>query len=594
LVRILELDGPNLDSSKNGILVATFTIKAQVLLPWGTTFSNPFRQTGIVLRDLNGVGMEYMLNPLEFACNFTINNPNTSSENFSWEFIVDNQNAFTSATSLQLATCTALSSGTASQTNPVATNPSFGDSAFDSMTIDNVNYPEALGGSLKGTKSGPAGAVSLGFGYNLGSSGINLSTYDRIRIWFRCDQVGQNYYAVLISDTSGRRRWWNFPLQAANAWMNVEVAIASYSNQDSGFSISAVQYVGAHVQTASSAPSSINVWIGDLRAEVGYINHCFDTSAWTAQNGSGLAFANDTTISKSSPQLASYSPENWNASMKCAGTSASDGFLGAYYTMSSSAWNFSSYDFLVLWVRADFGGNPSGSIYISMGDTTFTNYYQWRYASLLANQFYRLSIPLRNTATQGGSPALGSMAALLIQAIGANSVASNFWVTEIAADIGDWVNLEMMIPDNVSQSIIPSENAIQVASWNGSSYSIYEYSDALGGSGANNVYNLFGLDGIAFGNIYSGQNNGICVPNTINQTSMINTHVSSGNGNVQLQPIWGTNTRFVIQLKMPPATSDSNTGSYPSDDIAGFQAINKARLRLIVNVSNENTTYIGN
>lgn len=70
-VRISKLTGPTVDSSK-GPLIATFSLEAIALLPWGTTLLNPYSTTGVVLRDLSGVGHENVLNPLSMNCNYTL------------------------------------------------------------------------------------------------------------------------------------------------------------------------------------------------------------------------------------------------------------------------------------------------------------------------------------------------------------------------------------------------------------------------------------------------------------------------------------------------------------------------------------------
>lgn len=593
LVRIIELDGPNLDASK-GILTADFTLKAAMLLPWGTTFTNPFHQTGIVLRDLNGQGIEYMLNPLEMNCNFQINNPNTSSESFSWEFILDNQSAFTNATSLQLAPCTSLNSGPASQSNPVATNnPASIAHAFDSIAIDTSNYPESLGGSLEGTKANPT-TTDYGLGYDFGTTGLNLSSFDRLRLWFRCDQSGMTNYVFFIIDASGNYRQWVFSLQAANTWINLEFAIAIYTTQSGSVSLNSIQYVGAYA-TVSGSPSSIHIWLGDIRAEIGYINHCFDTNV-TAGYGTGMTLSNDITVYKQSPQLTSYTTENWKSSLRNSGTSSGSGAIGVNFQLPIGGWNLSNYDFLVLWARSDFGGGSSnGSFTIYLITAAGTSYYTFAYTSLYPNEWYRLVLPLRSPNSTTGSPNLGNITEIdVISNCLANTV-TNIWISEITTDVGNWINLESLIPDNVNQSINPSKNVIQISSWTGSSYEVFQYSDALGGSGANNGNNPYCLNGTSVSSYYSGQNNGIYVPGTVNSSANLNTNVNTGNGlTLTYQPLWGTNNRLAFQIKLPPATSDSVSGNLPSNDLSGFQAVSKVRLKILIYCSNEDTTYVGN
>jgi hypothetical protein len=56
---------------------------------------------------------------------------------------------------------------------------------------------------------------------------------------------------------------------------------------------------------------------------------------------------------------------------------------------------------------------------------------------------------------------------------------------------------------------------------------------------------------------------------------------------------YGCNFRFALSLKMPPATSDSNSGNLPSDDLSEPMAINKVRLKVQIHIANEDTNYAG-
>ena len=56
---------------------------------------------------------------------------------------------------------------------------------------------------------------------------------------------------------------------------------------------------------------------------------------------------------------------------------------------------------------------------------------------------------------------------------------------------------------------------------------------------------------------------------------------------------YGCSNRLGIAIKMPPASSDSATGNVPSNDLTGFQGINKVRLKVVISVSNEDTSYPG-
>src|SRR5271165_4795066 len=97
LSRIQQLQGPNISPDTNGIYTADYHITAFILIPWGTVVGNPWREAGINFRDLSGFVKDYALNPLSSNCNFTFSNTNTASETFAFEFIIDNQNLYSSA-----------------------------------------------------------------------------------------------------------------------------------------------------------------------------------------------------------------------------------------------------------------------------------------------------------------------------------------------------------------------------------------------------------------------------------------------------------------------------------------------------------------
>src|SRR5579875_240019 len=568
-VRIIKLQGPTLDAT-HGFLTAKFVIDANILPPWGTTHGNPWKDTGIYYRDLNNVGREYAINPLMNHCNFTIDNTNKF---FSWEFIVDNQNAFTDATSVQESSCDSLGSGTASPTNPIATNAPFSDASFDSLSIDNTNYKEGLG-SLKGSKSSPSASTEYGLGYDFGSSGMDISSYDRLRMWYRCDHASLGYYQLVIRDINGHIRWWQFNLQAANTWMNIEVALGSYAGQSgTAPDLTKIRYIGADVQTGSSPPTSVNVWIDDIRLEIGYVNHCEDTSRWTQWYGSGT-FSNDTSIFKEG-----------NSSLKLSG-STNAGAVGFTYALPIAAWNFTSptaYDFLLFWFRSDFGGNSSGTFQVYLEPPGGGSDFQWNY-TLNANQWYRLVVPLRNPAATAGTVNLDNMGSIQFETIGATAT-TNIWLDEICLDVGRWTYLEFHLPDNVSQS--QGENAIQVASWNGSAYNDQSSLDAFGNGAGGTPYSF--LDGETANQLYSGWWFS-WPPGTVGST----VSGPNGNGNLTYTQTYGCNERLAYAIKLPPATSDSASGNYPSNDLTGFQALNKVRLKIQVYYSNEDTTYAGN
>ncbi|MHB8565719.1 MAG: hypothetical protein ACYC7D_05325 [Nitrososphaerales archaeon] len=584
--KIAKLQGPTLDVDSTGIYAAKFTVEFWPVLPWGTTLFNPWKSQGFKMRDIDGVGSEYMLDPTQMHCNYTIDSVNKV---VSWEFIVENQNAFTNATSVQEVNCDSLGSGVASPSNPVAVNnPDGVQNPFSSITIDTLNYKEGVG-ALKGTISSPAASSYYGMGYDLGTSGINISAYDRLRLWYRCDQSGQGNSSVLIIDTSGHYRVWYFMLQAANTWMNVEVSLASYSTQNANPNFAAIRWIGVQIESAAIPPASINLWVDDIRVEVGYINHCEDTSGWNLNYGSGGTFSNDTVVFKEGL-----------ASLKCNATSDVAGRTSVQYIPRSGTFNLTTYDFYLLWARADFGGASTGNYVIQIQDTAGS--YNWTYNNCNANQWYRFVVPLRNPTSTSGTPSLADAQYFLVTAIGTASIVSNLWIDEIAVDTGKWTYLECYLPDNVSSWTNAYDGAsLFFYAWTGASYALANTSTPDGSNSAAPAY-VFTLDGTSFQNVYSNiteKSSILYVVGSTGTTQNLNKdgqEYSGGSGvasTITYSSTYGTNSRIVFAVKLPPATSDSTSGNYPSNDLSGMQAINKVRLKIEVYYASEDTTYSG-
>jgi hypothetical protein len=591
--RILSVDGPHI-SSENCPYYAEWSLTSAVLLPWGTTLINPWSMSnGIVLRDLSGNSKKYnMLNPLTMNCNFTGSPAGGPFTNFSWEFIIDNQNPFTEVTSVQENNC----DSTNNVVNPI---DSFGQFSGGYVT-DTSNFKEGTG-SLKLIAQSPSASAVYAAGYDLGS-GINFSNFDRYRMWFRCDQTGQTTYAIIMYDTSNHRREWDFSLQGANIWMNVEVKISAYSVQDTGFSISSVRYLGCFIKTSASPPSTINVWLDDIRVEVGMLNHCEDTSSWSNTTFNSVGYTtitNDSLIFKQS----SYPTSTQNplgitpsaettppAAVKMSGTSGGGGGLAGQYNFPVGNWDLTAYDFAIVWARSDFGGNSTGTLQIALGSSG-SAYFLWQYANCNANQWYRFVIALRNPGSTTGSPNLNNIQGIEVGSIGVGSATTNLWVDEIALDIGRWTAMEFQIPDNISQTQPSPSNEIQTLAWGGSSYSTIENEDPSGSE--QNSGTGYTLDGTTSTQLYSSiQNFGtIFIPGAIGTVQ--NKSQGNGSSSITYTTSYGCNNRFALSLKLPPATSDSNTGNYPSDDLNGMMAINKVRVKVLIYVSNENTTYEG-
>ena len=516
---------------------------------------------------------------------------------FSWEFIVDNQSPFTNVTSVQEANCdSATSPGNGAVPSISGISGSAG-AAFDSVVVDNVNFKEGTG-SLKFTKASPVASTYYIGGIDMGSAGVNLSTFDRLRMWYRCDQAGQFYYVFGIMDSLLNKREWVVSLQGANIFTNIDMNMANYSYQTSTApNLSSIRYFYVAVTTASTPPSSINVWMDDVRLEIGYINHCEDTNLWTVVNGTSTTFSNNVSIYKNSyygvgaqslPSGATAETSSLS-SVKLSGTSTSGGALSARYTLPISAWNLTSptaYDFLLLWVRADFGGATTGTIKVYLNTTAGSAYYLFTYASLNAMQFYRLAIPVRNPTSTFGTPNLNSITTIDIESDGALSSTSTLWIDEIAVDVGNWTNIEFHVPDNISQS--ESTLPLQFSSYNGASYVGFLNADGYANGAAGSAwYALNGSLASAFYSTYGG----------LYPLAPIGSSVSfgtayGGNGAIAVYTTtYGCNNRLILQIKLPPASSDSNSGNLPSDDMSGPMAISKARLKIQIYIANETTTY---
>jgi hypothetical protein len=488
-----------------------------------------------------------------------------------------------------------------------------------SGSVDNATFQEGSGSYTLNITSPLAsmyyfvGTYKYNWGTTTTTSGVDLSGYDRLRAWVKCSQTGQALYYLQMNDAAGLLQQWYFSLAAANTWQQVLVSISKPSLTQTGFDITNVKSIFFVILTASTPPATLQMWIDDIRNEVGYINHCEDSSGFVANGGTGVTFLNDPVIYKNSqaqivglikpslvntsfstivanlgsPQAETTPP----ASLRETGTSTAGGVLGWNYSFPVSNWDVSGYDFLLLWVRSDFGLSSTGTINVLLGDMT-TNYFTWTYSSLAANEWYRLVIPLRNPTNITGTPALNNLAKLSVQSTGAINAATNLWVDEIAADIGNPVTLEFHVPDNIAQT---NPDPIISWSWNGSSYQILMEEDAFGNEYVPDLYFLDGANNKG-SVIYSGQSGGASYfiigypPGTIGSVATQSAITTSP---VQYTRGWGTRNRCALMIRLPPATSDSITGNLPSNDLSGFLAINKARLKVQIYCANEDTSYTG-
>lgn len=495
--------------------------------------------------------------------------------------------------------------------------------SFSNASIDSTNYEEGAG-ALTGSQSSPAASSQWGLGaYGAGwgsTTGFNASSFDRIRAWVRFSAASQTSYYLEIADTSWRKRRFSFSYGTANLFLNLEFSINDYTSQDTGFDITNMLAVQVRTQLTASPPASIAVWLDDVRLEKGYIDHGNgDLYAWSAVTGTTTTLANDTHFIKNSqaqilgtadPSLANTSqasvlanigtPEietSALASFHYTATANGSGVMSSRYTLPIGPWDLTTptaYDFLVLWVWSDFGGNSTGTIKLYLSTTLGTAYYLYTYTNLKGSQWNRLVVPLRHPSNTVGSPNLNAIVALDVESDGAASQVTNLRVSEIALDVLWALSLEFHLPDDVLQS---NATALQTYFWNPNTSS-YSASIAMSGSSINNAgTGQYFLDGTSIGNIngnlyqslYSLADFGTVAPISYALTGQ----QGSGPSTITYSESWGCVNRSAFYFWLPPATSGASTGNLLSPDLTGFQAFNKARIRVTVQIADEDTTYLG-
>ena len=211
------------------------------------------------------------------------------------------------------------------------------------------------------------------------------------------------------------------------------------------------------------------------------ISNCDQTTGFTATKGTSTTISVDSVIYKQG-----------TGAVKINGTSDSSGNLGMEVTVS--AFNFKgTVDFAYLWARADFGGNSTGTVGVQIGNDS-SDYYQWQFTNMNAQQWYRLILPALVPSSTTGSPT-STPTYVNVIAAGAHTATSNLWVDDIAIDNGNYAYVEFNVPDNISQSA--KQNSILISSWNGSNYSQFVNEDAFVtyvASVSSGVYALNGVD----------------------------------------------------------------------------------------------------
>jgi hypothetical protein len=282
-----------------------------------------------------------------------------------------------------------------------------------------------------------------------------------------------------------------------------------------------------------------------------YITTCNATTGFSVLLGSSVSLNSDSIVYRKPS----------TAAVEAAGISDSSGNLEIQYT-SGSAQNISSYDFFCLWARSDFGGNSSGTIQVILQSSS-GNYYQWNYTSLTAYEWYRLVIPLRAPPSTTGAPSLSSIVDFIINSGGKASSADHLWVDDMETDTGKAVYLEFQIPDNPSQA--QGASAFNFTSYHSGGYSVGGSGDVFGNqAGCGSVYFL---DGTLDSNIYStGYDFSFFGPANMGQSGIFAPTNCGVGGSITYSTTYGTQNRFAIAIKMPPATSDSVSGDLPSND----------------------------
>jgi hypothetical protein len=221
--RITKLSGPVVQYS-TGPNIASFSLEAKALLPWGTVQVNPWPTTGIYFRDLSGVGREYVLNPLDMNCNFTIDNINKL---FSWEFIVDNQNHFSGSQNLI--------NNFSATTNLTQINGSGGAFAVDTSIFRGDNGNQSVKFTGTSDTSG-----NLGMQY-APASAISLYQKDFWMIWARSNFGGNSSGTVNLTLSDGTNSsTWSYSSVPANVWRRYIMPVNNPSSRSGTLNVSSV------------------------------------------------------------------------------------------------------------------------------------------------------------------------------------------------------------------------------------------------------------------------------------------------------------------------------------------------------------------
>jgi hypothetical protein len=246
--------------------------------------------------------------------------------------------------------------------------------------------------------------------------------------------------------------------------------------------------------------------------------------------------------------------------------------------------DWSPYDFLSFWW---YGQNSGGNLRVWIYTPDAASGYYWDIREDWLG-WRRVVIPLSNPTSYWGTPGdLTSVARIGIGSEASENPAfgGTRYLDRGGVDVGNWVKLEVQVPDSLNASI----NNVKLYAWNpvtnayATRFVEANATDIGGGTLAGNY--LYFLDGTTQTNILSKPYLGIEVfkQGKRGETKYVAVGEAAGN-NITYTQTYGCKYRVGFRIKMPPWTG--------VDDLTGKFAINKAKLKIEVYYDKEDTTLI--
>jgi hypothetical protein len=151
-------------------------------------------------------------------------------------------------------------------------------------------------------------------------------------------------------------------------------------------------------------------------------------------------------------------------------------------------------------------------------------------------------------------------------------------------DVGNWVKLEVQVPDMLDSS----KRNVKIYSWDGSVYNILVGGDTEDNNPSPDWYNpvLF-MDGSTGQGVYGSGKNPYTIYYKSQRGETANNIYNFGltpPSTITYSQTYGCLKRVGFAIKMPPWTG--------SDDLSGRFAINKTKLKIEVDYEKEETSFI--